>query len=193
MRSEQSSGTTGFNFDSGELLMAQATNRDSQLTVQRTSMVSALILGTIVVDQAVKVLARHQLQGREPILYFDGMVRLQYAENAGAFLSFGSLLNSHVRFWASVAIALFLTWLIWGVLIKRSQMDQMTSVGITLLVAGGYANLIDRFWRGSVTDFLNLGIGQLRTGIFNVADVIIVIGVALLLANSFLRKPQAQT
>jgi len=46
--------------------------------------------------------------------------------------------------------------------------------------AGIILGLIDRvFYDGSVTDFLNLGMGGLRTGIFNIADVLEVIGVAL--------------
>ena len=158
--------------------------------IGRTVLISSLILGTIIIDQAVKELASNRLRGHDVILYLDGMVRLQYAENSGAFLSFGSHLDSQVRFIASIAITVFLTWLIWGVYQKRSQMDRPTSIGLTLLVAGGYANLIDRFWRGSVTDYLNLGIGQLRTGIFNVADVVIVIGVAVLLSSAFFKKSQ---
>jgi signal peptidase II len=35
-----------------------------------------------------------------------------------------------------------------------------------------------------VIDFLNVGVGPLRTGIFNVADVAITLGVALLVAGS---------
>jgi signal peptidase II len=46
---------------------------------------------------------------------------------------------------------------------------------------GGIGNLLDRvFYDGRVIDFMNLGIGRLRTGIFNVADVYITIGILLL-------------
>jgi signal peptidase II len=46
-------------------------------------------------------------------------------------------------------------------------------------------NLIDRIlYDGRVTDFLNFGIGPLRTGIFNVADVVGVIGAVLLFVQS---------
>ena len=48
----------------------------------------------------------------------------------------------------------------------------------SLLVAGGVGNLIDRAaFAGRVTDFVTVGVGRLRTGIFNVADVLIVAGV----------------
>jgi len=34
-----------------------------------------------------------------------------------------------------------------------------------------------------VVDFMNLGIGGLQTGIFNVADLVLVVGVGLILAR----------
>jgi signal peptidase II len=46
---------------------------------------------------------------------------------------------------------------------------------------GSASNLIDRILHGSVIDFLNIGLGNLRTGIFNVADVAIFFGIALLM------------
>ena len=54
-------------------------------------------------------------------------------------------------------------------------------MGCTLLLAGAVGNLIDRIrLDGLVIDFLNLGIGPLRTGIFNVADMAIMAGAVLL-------------
>ena len=54
-----------------------------------------------------------------------------------------------------------------------------------LFVAGGMSNLIDRVAMGSVIDFMNVGIGSFRTGIFNVADGAIMAGVALLIADHY--------
>jgi signal peptidase II len=53
------------------------------------------------------------------------------------------------------------------------------------LAASGIGNLIDRLlFDGRVTDFLNLGIGGLRTGIFNIADVVGLLGFIVLLLAS---------
>jgi signal peptidase II len=51
-------------------------------------------------------------------------------------------------------------------------------------------NLIDRLLNGGqVVDFVNVGVGDLRTGIFNLADVAIMIGAGVLLVwNALLRK-----
>jgi signal peptidase II len=52
-------------------------------------------------------------------------------------------------------------------------------IGGILFIAGGTSNLVDRIARGNVVDFMNVGIGSLRTGIFNVADVALMVGVVL--------------
>ena len=55
--------------------------------------------------------------------------------------------------------------------------NPIVSVAIALIVGGGVSNLIDRLrYGGYVVDFLNVGIGSLRTGIFNVADMAIMVG-----------------
>jgi signal peptidase II len=58
-------------------------------------------------------------------------------------------------------------------------------IGVGLFVAGGMSNWIDRVARGSVVDFRNVGVGSLRTGIFNVADMAIMIGIAILAVAKF--------
>jgi signal peptidase II len=53
-------------------------------------------------------------------------------------------------------------------------------VSVALIVGGGVSNLVDRLrYGGYVVDFLNVGIGPVRTGIFNVADMAIMVGVVL--------------
>jgi signal peptidase II len=55
-------------------------------------------------------------------------------------------------------------------------------ISLTLIFSGGISNFYDRASNnGAVIDFLNVGIGSLRTGIFNVADMAIMLGVFLLL------------
>jgi signal peptidase II len=56
-----------------------------------------------------------------------------------------------------------------------------------MFLAGGISNLVDRIALGRVIDFLNVGIGPFRTGIFNVADVAIMAGIAVLLVEHWRR------
>lgn len=63
----------------------------------------------------------------------------------------------------------------------RSAWSGWLRVGALLIVAGGASNLVDRVVPGSVVDFVNVGVGSLRTGIFNIADVALVAGIAFML------------
>ena len=65
----------------------------------------------------------------------------------------------------------------------------MHVIALSFMIGGGAGNLIDRiFNHGAVIDFLNLGVGTLRTGVFNAADMEIVAGITLLLLQSLLPK-----
>jgi signal peptidase II len=62
----------------------------------------------------------------------------------------------------------------------------------SLIVAGGIGNLVDRIQKQTVTDFINMGIGPLRTGIFNVADMAIMAAVFILIYESFKNPNQSK-
>ena len=140
------------------------------------------VLGVIVItigcDRITKQAAERHLAGHPRLSLADDVIRLEYAENRGGFLSVGADLPAPVRtvvfgFGAAVALA----WV--GVWAARRVVGGGSAIGPALLWAGGIANLADRIARESVVDFLNLGLGSLRTGIFNVADVAITVGIAL--------------
>jgi len=64
-------------------------------------------------------------------------------------------------------------------------------VGFALILAGGVGNLIDRVLNdGRVVDFMNVGIGRVRTGVFNVADMALMAGVGLVLIVGLLSKEE---
>jgi signal peptidase II len=138
-----------------------------------------IVLTTIGCDHATKYAARVSLQGEPNRSYFGNMVRIGYAENTGGFLSLGAdMPATHRRVLFTAVTGLVLAGL--AVLVFRGRLDRATGLGMALFVAGGVSNWIDRVLRGSVVDFLNLGIGPLRTGIFNVADVAIMLGAAIM-------------
>ena len=63
-------------------------------------------------------------------------------------------------------------------------------IALALIAAGGCGNWIDRLMNGGkVTDFLNVGIGPVRTGIFNVADMALMVGATLFVLGA--RHPAA--
>jgi len=65
---------------------------------------------------------------------------------------------------------------------------------LSLFIGGGASNLIDRLvYKGAVIDFLNIGIGNLRTGVFNVADVAIVAGAGLMILSGLSAEDSRQS
>jgi signal peptidase II len=71
-------------------------------------------------------------------------------------------------------------------------MDRFSVVAAALIIGGGFSNLLDRLYNdGLVVDFMNAGIGPVRTGIFNLADVAIMAGSGMLVTWSlFVKKPR---
>lgn len=66
----------------------------------------------------------------------------------------------------------------------------LVALGLGLILGGALGNAIDRFAYGWVADFYYFHVGSFHWYVFNIADVAIVIGVALLLADSFLLAPK---
>ncbi|MFK5947459.1 MAG: signal peptidase II [Methylococcales bacterium] len=128
-------------------------------------------------DQGTKSLASSYLPKNEMISYYSDTVRIGYIENKGAFLGLGSSLPEYIRFLLfTVLSGLFLIGLL-IYLIYGSSLNLITVIGFSLLLSGGGSNLYDRIVNdGVVIDFLNIGIGMVRTGIFNVADMAIILG-----------------
>jgi signal peptidase II len=142
--------------------------------------VALLVAGTVGCDRVTKRLAAERLAGLPTQSFFADTVRLSYAENSGGFLSLGDALPDWARTAVfTVATGVFLFAL--GAIAWRSGWQRWRTVALSLFVAGGLSNWVDRLADGTVVDFLNVGIGGVRTGIFNVADMAIMAGVALLL------------
>jgi signal peptidase II len=150
----------------------------------------SLLLTTIGCDRVTKHLAVDHLRADVGRSYLGDVVRLEYAENSGAFLSAGSRLPDWARtllFQICVPIALAAL----AFVAIKQRWTGMLLVGASLVFAGGVSNSIDRFARDTVVDFMSLGIGPLRTGIFNVADVAVLLGTALLVLESARNRPLA--
>lgn len=148
-----------------------------------------ILLVTVGLDQGTKQLAVRTLKGEPATTYLGGLLRIEYAENPGAFLGLGGRLPPAVGFWVFVlGMAAILTGLAVWLLRARNQ-PRGVVLAMSLVFAGGLSNWFDRVANdGRVVDFLNLGIGRLRTGIFNVADVAIMAGVFLALIASTLHE-----
>lgn len=153
-------------------------------TIRRGLLVCLLLAATAGCDRVTKHLALTTLAGSPGQSFFADTIRIQYQENPGAFLGVGSTWRPEIRAgFFQIGNALFL--LATAAIAIRFKWSRLAMVGLALFFAGGASNLIDRVAIGSVIDFLNVGLGEFRTGIFNVADVAIMAGVALFLFERY--------
>ncbi len=150
-----------------------------------TALIVLMLTACVGCDQITKAMARQYLAAEPPLSGFYDTIRLQYAENAGAFLSLGTEWSQAVR----VLMFQILTGLWIGglfvFLVRSPNLPTSVLLSWSLVLGGGVGNLLDRLLHnGRVIDFMNVGIGPLRTGIFNVADVCITVGVIMLIVQS---------
>ena len=133
-------------------------------TAKRLALIFVVLVSCVGCDQTTKSIAQSYLPSTAAWSFLGDTVRLQLAHNTGAFLGLGdAMLAKHLH-----AVGVF---------------------AIALYFAGGVSNVIDRWaYGGYVIDFINLGIGPVRTGIFNVADMFIMLGAVILLISELHRK-----
>ncbi len=151
-----------------------------------------VIAVSVALDQLTKAAAVAWLLPGVRHSYLGDLFRLELVRNPGAFLSLGADLPPAIRSaiftWGVLVLVLGAAW----VALFRAR-TAAVAVGAALVAGGGVGNLWDRVVaQGLVVDFLNLGIGRLRTGVFNVADLAIVGGAILLAFAPQQKKPEAE-
>ncbi len=158
----------------------------------RLAVLALILVCTVGWDQGAKRMARRELLGREVVVLPGGWGEFRLAENPGSFLSLGDSLPEAVRISVfTIGTGLGLTGLL-CYLALTARLGWLPFLGLSLVCAGGVSNLIDRITRhGRVCDFMLIRLGPFHTGVFNVADMIIMLGIALL-AWEFWRQRQPQ-
>jgi signal peptidase II len=154
-------------------------------TLPKIILIGLILVISVGCDQATKSVAREHLAAAPPISYWGDVFRFHYIENVGAFLGMGSMLSESARFWLLVVVngVVLLGMLLF--IVAARDLKPLNVLGWSLIIGGGVGNLVDRLlYEGAVIDFMNMGLGRLRTGIFNVADVAIVLGLVIVVAAS---------
>jgi signal peptidase II len=147
---------------------------------RRLLLFMAFVAGVLLIDQAGKFLATEYLVDGLRRSYLADILRLEYMKNTGAILGLGSKLPDEIRRWLMPSTTIVILIAVSGMLIREAKSGWGTA-GLSLVWAGGFANLVDRIAYGEVVDFFNLGIGAVRTGTSNLADVAIMIGIPMIL------------
>ena len=155
--------------------------------LKRLNLIGLTVFVCVLLDQGSKYLAFSLLEGKGVISLINDCLRFVLAENRGGFLSLGAAMSEDARSVVFIfATAIFLVlFSVYTFLDKKPS--TITVVASSMIIGGGVGNLIDRISRdGAVIDFVNVGIGPIRTGIFNIADMAVLFGCILLIF--FLRK-----
>ena len=153
----------------------------------------SVLVAIVGCDHATKYAATTLIEPAHSISMASGALRFELAYNAGAFLGLGAGLPPLLRtvlLGGLVPLGL----LVLAATVLRSTAATPLQLGaLGLIVGGGFGNWIDRILHdGHVTDFMSLGFGPLRPGIFNVADVAVVGGMLALLLASHTAKDAEQ-
>jgi signal peptidase II len=136
-----------------------------------------MLLCTTGCDQLTKRVAKAKLASSEPVSLLKDVIILEYAENQGAFLSIGEDLPTSILLFFSSLLAGLVILLLATLSIGGREVKPAMLIGLSLMAGGGIGNLIDRLLNdGAVIDFVSLGVGPIRSGIFNLADIAILAG-----------------
>ncbi len=139
-------------------------------------------------DRISKLLAVTFLEGKQTISFFFNTVVLRYTENTGAFLSTGAEWSDAKKYLFLVGIPLIAY--VYGLYYASFKVkNKALVITIVSIISGGLGNLYDRIFNHfSVVDFLDFGIGPIRTGILNVADMSVTFGVIYLMIYQLRKK-----
>ena len=158
----------------------------------------AIIFSILLLDQISKQLARIFLQPVHSVSVIGDFFRLTYIENPG--IAFGLRIGNKITFTILSIIAV--TIIFYYLLSLRNH--KMLRLAFASILGGAFGNLIDRFLFGRVVDFLDFeffdinvpsfqllfmkfsGYQMDRWPVFNVADIAVTVGMALIVLNAIL-------
>jgi signal peptidase II len=148
------------------------------------------VLLLIVADQITKLLVYGYIKPYET-LEITSFLSITHVHNYGAAFSF--LANEdgwQQYFLVSVSAIASLALIIW---MSKTSSTQLAKLGaLSLILSGAVGNLIDRFALGFVIDFIDLHYQDLYWPVFNIADIVITLGVILLIMVDIKQNKKAK-
>lgn len=147
-----------------------------------------LVFLNISCDQISKEVVRKKVDSKDYIELIDEYFILTNIENKGAMLGFGENFSPMAKLILLQGLPLIVLLILLYRTLTKTDLNNWLIVAFAFVIGGGIGNLIDRIYYGSVTDFFQIRLGILKTGIFNMADVSVTMGVLLILVSSLMDR-----
>ncbi|HAV42515.1 TPA: signal peptidase II [bacterium] len=132
----------------------------------------------LLLDQISKWIVQTSMAEGETSAVWRDIWRITHIKNEGIALGFlqgQGLFLIVTGLVVIIAIPLFYR--------RLNHQDRWIRFGTGLLLGGAMGNFFDRLRLGGVIDFLDIGLGQYRWPVFNLADVSICLGVGILICR----------
>lgn len=140
-----------------------------------------LVILNIGCDQLSKNAVRKNIAYQEHIQLINDNFILTKVENKGAMLGFGSELSPILKIIFLQGLPIIILLVLLFRILQKPKMNKWLVFAFACVIGGGIGNLIDRIAHGQVTDFFHINLGFIKTGIFNMADVSVTMGVLMIL------------
>ncbi|AXT50075.1 signal peptidase II [Aquimarina sp. BL5] len=154
----------------------------------RVLLVLSLVLLNIGCDQISKTVVRQTIAPNQRIEVFENNLVLTKVENSGAAYSLGSDLAPLLKIILLQILPIIVLLFLLRLILINTNYSKETILGFTFIIGGGIGNLFDRIVYGSVTDFMIMDLGIIKTEIFNMADVSIMVGSFIILITMLFNK-----
>lgn len=145
------------------------------------------IIALVIIDQIIKIIVVNTLGvNGGSINIIPNILKLTYLENS--FAAFGISLEGIFL----IALEILIIFCIIKLMItKKFEVEQNIKFGLSLILAGGFGNLIDRIIRGCVIDYIDIT-NLFNWPIFNFADICIVSGVIFIVVMILINTVKRQ-
>ncbi len=153
-------------------------------SLMKSSFMIAIIVLNVSCDRISKSIVRVNIPENATTNYFNNHLIITRVENPGAFLSVGAAFSQNTRLIIFTLLPVLALCMALVYAFKSQQSNKLNLFAISCIIGGGIGNVFDRIVYGTVTDFLYLDFSIFHTGIFNLADVSLTLGVLLLFSRS---------
>ncbi len=128
----------------------------------------------LMIDQFIKILVRSQIPLHKEVVVIPKFFSLYNTTNTGCAFS---LLSNHQIF--LIIFTLFVLIILDRYISKEKNFTSLAILSLGMIVGGILGNLIDRIIFKGVTDYLLFVFGTYAFPVFNIADILITVGVFL--------------